>query len=98
LHEPEKQFGESAAMMETAADIFRVTLLARQRQSLAAALCHEQIGNGCRAPLMRREDGLYAAVVFVSGGILRHLSFLADVQLAEACNLSTRLRAVPVEL
>lgn len=84
--------------MDMTADIFRVTLLARQRQALTAALNHEDIGNGLRAPLVRRDDGLYAAVVFVKGGILRHLSFLADVELGEACNLSSRLRAAPVEL
>jgi hypothetical protein len=81
--------------MDSAADIFRVTLLARQHQALAEVLRHEEVGNGCRGPVQRRDDGLYAAVVFVSATLLRHLTFLADVQLGEACNLSARMRLLP---
>ncbi len=81
-----------------AADIFRVTLLAPRREALLEALRHKDIGNGSRAPLLRREDGLYATVVFVSATILRHLTFLADVQLGEAHNISARLRLMPAEL
>ncbi len=78
-----------------AADIFRVTLLAPRREPLLEALRHKDIGNGSRAPLMRRDDGLYATVVFVSATILRHLTFLVDVQLGEADNISARLRLSP---
>lgn len=84
--------------MEAKADIFRVTLLAPRRTALAAALNSGEVGHGCRPPVTRREDGLYAAVVFVSGTILRHLTFIADVQLAEACNISANLRSVPMEM
>lgn len=84
--------------MDAAADIFRVTLLAPQRRELAQALSHQEVSNGCRVPVQRREDGLYAAVVFVSATILRHLTFLAEVQLGDACNLSARLRLMPEEL
>ena len=84
--------------MDAAADIFRVTLLAPQRQALAEALSHREVSNGCRVPVERREDGLYAAVVFVSATLLRHLTFLADgVQLGDASNLSARLRLMPEE-
>jgi len=81
--------------MDTAADIFRVTLLARQPQALSEVLRHEEVGNANRGPVVRREDGLYAAVVFVSATLLRHLTFLADVQLGEAHNLSARMRLLP---
>ena len=81
-----------------AADIFRVTLLAPRREALLEALRHKDIGNGSRAPLLRREDGLYATVVFVSATILRHLTFLADVQLGEARNISASLRDIPADL
>jgi hypothetical protein len=81
--------------MDSAADIFRVTLLARRHQALAEVLRHKEVGNGCRGPVTRRDDGLYAAVVFVSATLLRHLTFLADVQLGEAHNLSARMRLLP---
>lgn len=84
--------------MDAAADIFRVTLVARQQQALAEVMRHEGVGNGCRGPVMRRDDGLYAAVVFVSATLLRHLTFIADVQLGEAHNLSARMRLLPGEL
>ena len=81
--------------MDSAADIFRVTLLARQPQALSEVLRHKEVGNASRGPVTRRDDGLYATVVFVSATLLRHLTFLADVQLGEAHNLSARMRLLP---
>jgi hypothetical protein len=85
-----------------AADVFRLTLTAQRRRQIAAAMSGDAFGYSCTPRVRKNEDGSYSTVVFVRGDRLPALSAELSprhgVAIAEVCNFSARLRAVPQDI
>jgi hypothetical protein len=85
-----------------AADVFRLTLIAQHREQIAAAMSGGSMGYSCKPRVLKGQDGRYSTVVFVRGDRLPLLSAELGtrhgVEIAEACNFSAQLRAIPSEV
>jgi hypothetical protein len=94
--------GQDAGEDIRVADVFRLTLTAPRRLQIIAALSGGSFGYSCKPKLAKGEDGRYSTMVFVRGDRLPALSaelgLRHGVEIAEICNFSAQLRAIPPEV
>ncbi len=95
-------FGGYVGQASSAADVFRLTLTAQRRRQIAAAMSEGVFGYSCTPRVRKNGDGGYSTVAFVRGDRLQTLTAELGprhgVEIAEVCNFSARLRAVPQDV
>ena len=96
------QAGQDTGADIRMADVFRLTLTAPRRGQLLSAMSGGGFGYSCQPKVLKSGDGCYSTVVFVRGDRLPVLSAELGprhgVEIAEVCNFSAQLRAVPPEI